>query len=630
MANKSYVSLSMMPLDDLAEFLQKVKGFNGGNVPSNDTKKVDSVDASKIAVAALDANGDLVSDRKTVENALKLGGVDASSYVTTSSASALLSDTYQVAVAGAQEIKAMRDELYQMKSDLTRKGVIESSQCYNGFIDPFRDGKLAYDHESITTLAQADNRVSIADITVVDGTQFTVGEYICIESAQKHQIARIDNIQGNRLTLGQAIDGPLEDNTFITRTTGQYNKGTFIFGRKVGSIVSPKIKQMIVKDWKVRKRIREITRPNSGFVSTVIMPISMSGVIRSVTVSLGCTGAPGSIKCVVYRANTNGYEVLAESQYLSAEMATVALRDLDFTFNTDLELESTKEYMFAIISSYGDDQNKWFIGGYDEPCPENIHKDCYDFLDGNFVPATDDSDMFLCLGTSEIQKDAIAYDQKGVYTCNMHLDAVQPATRVRCELVVGREGRFKVVSNPTTLVPGPTKNLELENEDSKDYGALGVFQPGTLLSVGNSFAKVGSSVVSNEIFKLDKEIYAPADAKVSRIGYKVIVKATKTTFVPTSPTTPIQKSDTVVVELPLVAVIPSTDATHASYRLIFEGELKIDPASNYKLEQFNEIQTQVYWESLGVPASAMSTYEELSGKILELVVSTDNAYNKKQ
>ena len=109
--NRNYISLAMLPSASMAEYMEKIVGFRKKDDAAEDTKKVAGTSSKVIAVAATNSKGELVEDRSTVENALKLGGIDTSNYITSEGANALLSDTYQVSVNSGNEIKNLRDEL---------------------------------------------------------------------------------------------------------------------------------------------------------------------------------------------------------------------------------------------------------------------------------------------------------------------------------------------------------------------------------------------------------------------------------------------------------------------------------------------------------------------------------------
>ena len=124
MSSTNYISPAMLPLESIAEYMDKVEGFSKKKDAAEDTKAVGKISSEFIAVAATNKEGELVKDRETVQNALQLGGIDAQDYVTTEGANALLSDTYQVSVNSGNETKSLRDELYQLKAELAKAGSV--------------------------------------------------------------------------------------------------------------------------------------------------------------------------------------------------------------------------------------------------------------------------------------------------------------------------------------------------------------------------------------------------------------------------------------------------------------------------------------------------------------------------
>lgn len=632
MSRRSQMSIAMLPIEDMAEYFEKIIGFKKKDDAAEDTKKVAQIDADKIAIAALDGKGNLVNDRNTVNNALQLGGISAENYLTKNDSTSLLTDTHIVSVNMADDIKALKDELYQMRGELVKNGVISDTTYYGGFQDPFREGKEKYLHEELTRIAQADGRVTLSDITVSDSSEFATGEYIVVKSNNSKQLTKITDKQGDRLFISPAINGPLDEFTGIYKSLGSYNDGMYVFGEKTGTLISPEIKQMILKDGKVRKKVRELSVPNTGFATTMSIPRSMGGVIKKIEVALAASGNPGAIKASVYKIATEGFELLGSTDSLTSSNATIALNDLSLTFNEQIILEAGSDYILLLHTTWADENNKWYVGGFDEPCLDGIHKDCYDYIDEAFTLSEDISDMYLAITVSEVLEDQIEYFQKGLYSCNISLPTNTKVTRVRVELKVNREGRFKVVDNPSTLVPSENANLELVNIDNKSYGSAGIFQTDGLIAIGNQIAKVGNNRVNNTSFTLKEAAYAPGGSDVYRIGYKVISKAKMNKINYDTPNNPIITEYSTVIELPLVAVIHGKENGKediSSDRLIFETELMIDEDNGYKLLDFNEIEAQVIWTTEGVNSQELQTHKELAGKILDITISTDRAYSKR-
>lgn len=219
----------------------------------------------------------------------------------------------------------------------------------------------------------------------------------------------------------------------------------------------------------------------------------------------------------------------------------------------------------------------------------------YSYADGVGFRA-EDGDLYLVVVTSEVLLNTLEHSKQGLYSSKFDLTALTEATRVRVELKVNREGRFKVVDNPNTLVPNTSRPLNTFNEDNKSY-SVNLFNTGDTVVIGNQIAEVGNARTGNTSFSLTSDTYAPAGSNVYRMGYNVQAKAIKKVFNPLDPTNPIEVQDTVLIPLPLIAVVPGKESGKeniSSDRLIFETELKLDEVTGYKLDAFNEIEVQVF------------------------------------
>lgn len=635
--SRNYLSMAMLPMEDIETYLERISGFRKKTDISIDTEKVGTISSDLIAIAA-NKNGVLKQDRNTVENALNLNGLSAEQFLQKEDASVILEDTHKVSVIGSDEIKSLRDELYQMKSELVKNGMLKSNEVYNGLYDPFRNNEIKYNDKEVAKLVQSISSVSISDITVTDVSDVCIGEYLVIKTPIQETVVKIKDIQSNRLILDKTtpLSGPLAiDTTYITKTMGEYNDGAFIYGKKDTDIIDVNEVNVILKDGKIRKNIHEINASDSGFATTMTCPISAKGILKKVSVSLACLGNPGFVKAYIYtKSKEDKFTLLGESEAVSSSFATSSLRDLDFIFNiakTKIELEAGEEYIVLIKTSYADASNKWFVGGYDEPCLDGIHRDTYTYESELFEMFRYDYDMYLKISTSALLTNKVKYHKQGIYTCNLDNNE-KGFTRVRVELKVNREGRFKISDEQSSLLGSATIPLNLINEDSKDYGATSIFATNDKIVIGKETALVGNSRTSNTIFNLDKATYAPHDADVYRVGYKVLAKAIKTEFDSSNIANPIKHIKTKLVELKLIGVIPGKELGKekaSSDRLLFEGYIDTIDAEGYILEDFNKLEVQIVWSSsLGITENELQANSELSGQIYDLTISTDKAYNK--
>ena len=643
--NSNYITTAMLPLAEVAEYMEKVVGFRKKNEPSIDTNNVSGVSSDVIAIAAVDSRGELVEDRNTVENALKLGGVNASDYVTTEGANALLSDTYQVSVNGGNEIKNLRDELYQIKAELAKAGLIKNSPCYNGHIDAFKKGQEKYIKDAITIVSTDMSPVQLGYLIVEDTSDFVAGEYICINTATP-QVVQIQEVAGlDRINLVSNAKGPIPQGTAITKSCGIYNEGMFVFGKQKDISISSQEKYIILNDDAQPLLLTKKYTPNSGYAAQINIPSTARGAVRRIGIQAKVTGFPGGLRCYIID-NTNNNEdvftmttieemkekgkIIGESNLIYPSQATQSFNELYFDFPETIMAEKSN-YTFLFVQIDADQNNYWELKGLRGEASNDLQTNSklYSFSEGSILKA-EDGDLYLIVVTSEVVFNKVEYSKQGLYAAKVQLSDLTKATRVRVELKVNREGRFAVVDNPNTLVPGTASPLNTYNEDNKSY-STSLFNVGQKIAIGTQIGTVGNSRTDNTSFSLTENTYAPAGVPVYRIGYKVQAKAIVKEINTKDQMNPIKTTKTKLVELPLVAIIPGKESGKediSSDRLIFEAELSVNEETGYILEQFNEIEAQVIWENEGATIVDLNNFTELAGKILDVVVSTDNTYNK--
>lgn len=643
--NRNYISPSLLPLELIGEYMEKVVGFRKKSDNAVDTDNVSGMSSKIIAVAATDTKGELVKDRSTVENALKLGGVDASNYVTTEGANALLSDTYQVSVNSGNEIKNLRDELYQIKAELAKAGLIKNSPCYNGYVDAFKAEQEKYIKDTITVTATDMSQVQLGYLILEDTSNIAAGEYISIDT-DVPQIVKVQEVtSSDRVNLVSNAKGPIPKGTTITKTNGTYNEGMFVFGKQKDVAISSQEKYIILNDDAQPMLLTKKYTPNSGYAAQINIPSTARGAIRRVGVQAKVTGFPGGLRCYVID-NTNNNEdvftmstieemkaagkIIGESGLVYPSQTTQSFNEVYFEF-PEVVIAEKSNYMFLFVQIDADQNNYWELRGLRGEASTDLQTNSklFSFSEGGPLKA-EDGDLYLIVVTSDVVFNKIEYAKQGLYSAKVELSDLTPATRVRVELKVNREGKFAVVDNPNTLIPGTNSPLITFNEDNKSY-STSIFNVGQKIAIGNQIATVGNSRTDNTSFSLAESTYAPAGAPVYRIGYTVQAKAMVKELNLKDPINPIKTTKTKIVELPLVAIIPGKESGKediSSDRLIFEAELNVNEDTGFVLEKFNEIEAQIYWENQGATTIDLNNFPELAGKILDVVVSTDNTYNK--
>ncbi len=626
MASKSLISLANIPVEDIYNYLTIVKGVSVRNENAVDTDYVAGLKAELIAKAATNEDGTLVSDRDTVQNALQLGGVNADQYLQRNESTTLLGDTYQVSTILSNELKEMRDEIYQLKAELAKQGYIQQSKVYDGFYDAFKDGEIRYVADQITTVV-GEHSAGTTTITVANTSDLVIGEYIAIKDTAGNMYAsRIESITNNQIGLNRPFGVTILSDTGVFKHAGSYYNGEYIFGKNTGSYLSIDVSKAIIKDGKDRTVIQVLGDTTKGFATKLSNYYSTySTLIRKVEFSLAYTGNPGAIRASIWKMKPDASrsnpecELVAVSESVYPSSCSNTLDEVEFIFSEPVKISEGTTYLIALYAGGVNSTNTWKIGGYVDDYNatyENLWyvDDTYYFDNENFNMIPGSSDAYLALHISEEVAVNIRYNDTGLYTCE---ETIQGGfTRARVELRVSREGTFSVAdSAPIATIAG--NELRITGEDTNPFKA------GDKVVVGNMISTLTGDCTKDRIYMTDS-MYTPVETDVYRVGYKVIAKCKrKIKDVPLEYDTP------VIVELPLVGVMSGKEPgkeVYSSDRLIFEAEIAPDEADRI-LNTFDHIEIQIFWNS-SLKNENVNSSNQFAGRILDLSVVTDKSYNK--
>ena len=626
MASKSLISLANIPLEDIYNYLTIVKGVSIKNENAVDTDYVNGIKSNLIAKAATNSDGTLVADRETVRNALQLGGVNADQYLLRNESTTLLADTYQVSTILSNELKEVRDEVYQLKAELAKQGYIQQSKVYDGFYDAFKDDDIRYVSNQVTTVV-GEHTAAAAIITVANTSDLVVGEYIAIKDIEGNMYAsRIESIVNNQIGLDKPFGVTILNGTGVFKYAGSYYNGEYIFGKNTGTYVSTNISRAIIKDGKSRTVIQVLGDTTKGFATKLSNYYSTySTIIRKVEFSLAYTGNPGAIRASIWKLIDDSTkenpkcELIATSESVYPSNCSNTLSEVEFVFTEPVKVAEGTTYLIALYAGGSNPHNTWKIGGYTDDFNSSYEDlwyvdDTYFFDNENFNVIPGSTDSYLALHISEELNVNIRYNDTGLYTCEEAISGGY--TRARVELRVAREGTFNVADS-AAIATYSGNELRLTGEDSNP------FRSGDKVVIGNMFSTLADNCTKSKIYMLD-DMYTPTNADVYRMGYKVIAKCRRKIK-----SVPLEYSAPVIVELPLTAVMlgkePNKEA-YSSDRLIFEAEIAPDE-SNRLLNTFDHIEVQVFWES-PVKNENINDNTQFAGKILDLAVITDKSYNK--
>ena len=669
MAKRIYPSISMLPMNDIAKYLNLVHGFRKKGEIAPDTEKVAGQNSSVVAIAATDDEGSLVEDRETVKNALNLGGKSADQYLTLDKSDTLLTDTYAVGHMSSEEIKNLRDEFYQLKGELAKNGYIKNSNSYHGFQEAFRNGETKYLDNVVTRTIATENNIRVDSLTVEDTTDLLVDEYIIVanggsESGKEYVTKITEILPDNTIKISPDIEGPVLSRSEIKKTLGMYHEGTFIFARQDDN--EPKVdpdkkKYIILNDDYNETPLDPIAEDKSGYIMSFRVPKRTPGVITKLAIQAAVENNPGSLVCHIAHINTEADElrlhqmttldqilesglVVGTSKPVPFSLASRSHNEIEFDFDEarGVEVKAGEKYALIIVTvntgSVDPKSNYWsFLGVKGNGSDGDMHTNINLYRFDNHMGTTQKvgMDLWFSLTINETINKNIIHVNEGLYSTKISLPYDDFATRARVELKINREGIFNISPNPNKLVVKEGQPVELVNSEGKEYIGS-IFTTNTPMVIGNQITKVGDVRRSNTYFSLGETTYTAASADAYRMGYKVFVKASHKSIDLSNELNPIKHTNKenlppIVVELPFTAVIPGKETNKEEYssdRLIFENIIATDEDTKM-LKRYNEFEIQVYWSSNGVSETEMYNNPELAGKILDLTVALDKCYSNK-
>ena len=461
------ISIGQLDLEALKNYLKIVQGFRTVNDPSIDTENVDGVAAGLIAIASL-IDGELIKDengngrRDVVNNALNLLRIDefggqtiitADDVLTEDEGQSLKDVSIKAAKNTAEDMRQLRNEMYHLKTKMIKSGAITFDQVYNGWIDPFinyiedadpmsgRFTKDAYPCQGINNFVRVDCPTETYRVGQGAVLLSKDGEAIFADT-----ITSID--KDSEFVLGEGSRFVDTTPEVIQKSYGLYHKGQFIFANNVADLTSTdKSVNMIYKDGPSRIKVFEINNPEYiiGFCTTIEVPAELDeNYLNAIGLSLRAVGKPyGQIWCELYHYNNeniyNPSEVIASSEFLNSDTITSAWKTHKFFFrDSDIKLESGHRYLLMIKGTVSDPNNVWCIGGFEEDCNMEVHKDTFIYRQGDVVlepiaPVTNTNkiyDAFISLYTTETQQITLNYSRYGAYTGTFQLEHAE-ASRVR-------------------------------------------------------------------------------------------------------------------------------------------------------------------------------------------------------
>lgn len=657
MSNTVRPSTKMLPMDDIATVLKIEHGFSSKDDVALDTQKVSGTNAGLIAVAATDETGNLIEDRETVKNALQLGGVEADGYMTRADGTRIEAFGDTISTIYANEIALLRDELYQMRGELTRQGLLNEYGIYSGYQDFFRSGDKKYQFETLGGLAQnSTSTINVNTIYPEYADTFKAGDWFIIHKVAQNASFLVHAIQvgngevrferqGN--AAGIPSTGLEVGNVELYKVLGEYNRGSFSFSQVVENAITNKEKYTMFND-DSNPKMEPIEATEAGFAAAFNVPGAVAGALKRFSVMARSSGSPGALTCYVMEDTSAnllslqdlGNEIVGPNNMIKAKSSSVSANkaatpsptEITFEFQNPVDgsypiLQGSKRYVFIVVAAQANlGGDKWEIqfsrNIYDSARTDvQTNNKAYTYKAGTgLTEITSIGDLVFILATIEVRSNDENPFQEGLYTSQtIALPHAVEASRARLVIRVNREGNF-VTEEAGVCGDGGTFSvihdpLAQNGNLPNDLGLRG----GDKIAIGTEIRTLTTDCSSMQL-TIDKGVYLDSLVPVHRIGYTAYIRAHKRVW--DAATNTFVESNHQLLPLELTAIIPDRIrvAPNQSNRLVFECEFR-DQDTHLPLD-VNTLELQVIWTS-SVSRDYMIANGGLIGRIYDLTLSFD-------
>lgn len=617
MGYKVMPSIGMLPMEDIYEAL-KLVGFLTDISPEDLEKATRKEiieagvtttlpgiwDVHNIAVSTgAIVNGTI--DRETVKNALNLNNRAANEYLTLDDKKSLLQKNSDISQIYSNEIKLLRDELYNIKAELGRRGLIDDTDVAKGFIDYFKNSNLRFSTAS-TEIASIENNSLIQANNI-----FEYKDWIVVHKDKNNEetvfVDEVTKKIGSSIELKNGISNINIRDSLLRKSIGEYKNDTYSFSKTLYGAVSTKERYTILNDDvdMVKDRIK---RSNSGFATVIRIPNRNTGYLSKLVLQGEKVGNPGSLICYVVPGNVADIINLAKDNKLTESIVnnTVLVKsmpvneydkvnkEISFDFKNisyDIGQHNTtpyaevlggNEYCFIIEANNVSEEDYWILEfGTNKGDDLQTNNKTFVFnrntIENNGLEEIEslnsEMDLFYTVVTKDIDEEAEIPFKNGLYTVSEPIKIQEPllASRARLTLEVNKEGVF--VSKSKGVIRERLDSLEFRDLETGNVAEQTVIGAGDSVVAGNELANVVTATPGS--ITLDKSIYIDEMVPVYRVGYKAQLKVKmvvkdENTHLPTT----VNGSER-IYPLNLIAIIPSGRKidSRITDRLIFEADL---------------------------------------------------------
>lgn len=335
MSEYSKVTLNQLDIDAIADYVVESRNLvyrnNDPDSSSNKAMDVDQVAGvnSDLVAVAIDKN-----NRNTVENALQLGGIPADQFMTMTTGAGIASSQIKMKKSYGDEIQNLKDELYQLRNELTKTGMIENRGQYGGFIDTFIKDHYVNIQDELgvgdTLGVTSNNEIHIEDADLYNS--LNVYDLICVENKEDgvfdiKEIAKKNDDTGV-ITLDSDLRAVIRSAAELTirKSKGIIYNGTYRFASNPATILSEEEYHTGLSD-DTYNVIKRLNKTNEGFGYNFRVPFEKQGFVTSFEICARAVGSPGALVCYLIDARDLDKflnPVQAEQQYLEDKASNLA------------------------------------------------------------------------------------------------------------------------------------------------------------------------------------------------------------------------------------------------------------------------------------------------------------------
>lgn len=648
--------------------------YYGEIMKADDTDLVAGVEAKRTAIAVDPQN------RETVKNAITINGHQWNEIMTKQGGNSLKESTNDAILNYRQDIKELRDEVYQLRAEMAKNGMATAYKPYAGFYDVFRAQQPRHEDKPLAVAFKDSDDKNNSTIYLNDEElkQFQVGDHVFVKSLESEQsfLATILDKKASSIVLDTSSSFRLDkDKAAVYKSKGNIINNTFTFGEITPERPGQKEFYSSLDDDTYRIT-RDIKKSHTGFAYTFRIPERLQkNYLARLDIMVHKVGNPGKLMCYIIderdiprwrnaaqaisdneKDSLIKYNFFAKSQPLDVDPAKdFYMAEFSFYDPTAVNMDTTNEnpdstayksnqnsypllretdgdghvirYCMIIEASDADEAN-YYQMKFLQTRREDGSYDDLQLNNTTYLYEEKDTDSSESPFTTDKK-----IDSADLYYGVMLIEAVHEAFTpyddglysARFQLhepIRANTARLMLRISREGMFKLPTNTVEKDVQNGTMLLVKGATHDDVDGFVTDGTVVIGTEIrqtgkVSGENIQVTKGLHIAPDDIVYPVGYTVRLNARLKKWNADACQT--EYSNEMSFDLPLVTVMPDQYkvSNKISDRLIFEADLR---NIKDKLDEFNDFELQISWKKT---CAHMAT--NFAGRIFDLALSFDRA-----